>query len=512
MTEEEAKSIPNTPIGEFPLANSGMAQILGVTEGSVKVFIDEDSHQVLGGHISGSHAEELNRVISLAIQSNAELEDLIDLVYAHPTLSEAIGEAAESVLGRSIHLIPGDIKKPSQGLEQYDVAVIGAGPAGYVAAIRSAQLGKKVAVIERDRVGGTCLIRGCIPTKVILEATKSEEEIPTPEIRERMERVVRRMENGVQRLLVSNGVTLIEGEVDLSKSVLHGSLLELVVGGKTVSPFASQTPTFPPKTIKSKNVILATGSKPASLPGLEINHRNIIDSTDALELEIPDEMTIVGAGAIGLEFATIYKALGCRKVTVVEQAEQICPQWLDKDVAEILKKEMEKHGIAFELGKRFDVKNIPGGKVLIAVGRTPNTQQLRGKGIAIAANGFVQVNERYQVELGSGEYAENVFAVGDMVGGKLLAHKGSEEGKIAASVATGEETNFLDYDQVPSVIFSNPEQASAGLNEEAARRSGKTIEIRYLQTPDRESIFKVGFGISHAPLVLARFVGTCLVQ
>jgi glycine cleavage system T protein len=475
MTEEEEKSTPNALIGEFPLASSGMAQILGRTEGSVRLFIDKDSHEVLGGHISGSHAEELARFISLAVESNAKLEDLINLIYCHPTLSEAIGEAAESVLGHSIHLIPGDVKKPEE-LEEYDVAVIGAGPAGYFAAIRSAQLGKKVAVIERDGVGGTCLIRGCIPTKVVLEAIKSEEEVPLPEIRERMERVVRTLENGVQRLLITNGVMLIKGEVDLSKSKLQGSLLELVVGEKAV---------------KSKNVILATGSKPASLPGLEINHRNIIDSTDALELEIPDEMTIVGAGAIGLEFATIYKALGCKKVTVVEQAEQICPRWLDGDVAEILKREMEKHGIVFELGEGFDVKNIPGGKVLIAVGRTPNTRGLREKDIAIAANGFVQVNERYQVKLGNGEYAENVFAVGDMVGGQLLAHKGSEEGKMAASVATGEEANLLDYDQVPSVIFSNPEQASAGLNEEAARRSGRAIEIKYLQTPDKENAFKV---------------------
>ncbi len=483
MTEEEAKTTPNALIGEFPLASSGMAQILSETGGSVRLFVDRDSHQILGGHISGSHAEELTRVISLAIESNAKLEDLINLVYCHPTLSEAIGEAAESILGHSIHLIPRDVKKPEE-LEEYDVAVIGAGPAGYAAAIRAAQLGQKVAIIERDRFGGTCLIRGCIPTKVILEALKSEEEIPLtsgphvllPEIKERMEKVVKTLENGVQRLLTSNGVMIIEGEVDLSKSKLQGSLLELVVGAKTV---------------KSRNVILATGSKSASLPGLEINHRNIIDSTDALELDIPDEITIVGAGAIGLEFATIYKALGCIKVTVVEQAEQVCPQWLDRDVAEILKKEMEKHGIAFELRKRFDVTNIPGGKVLIAVGRTPNTRHLSEKEIALAANGFVKANERYQVKLGSGEYAENVFAVGDVVGGPLLAHKGSEEGKIAASVIAGGKTNFLDYDQVPSVIFSNPEQASAGLTEEAAKRSGKTIEIKYLQTPDKGNIFKI---------------------
>ena len=495
MTEGEVRPTPNALIGEFPLANLGMAQILGKTEGSVRLFVDKDSHQVLGGHISGFHAEELTRVIFLAIGSNAKLEDLIDLVYAHPTMSEAIEEAAESVLGHSIHLMPGHIKKPEE-LEEYDVAIIGAGPAGYFAAIRSAQLGKKVAIIERDRVGGTCLIRGCIPTKVILEAIKSEEEIPLPEIRERMERVVRTLENGVQRLFVSNGVVLIEGEVDLSKSKLQGSLLELVVGGKIV---------------KSKNVILATGSKPASLPGLEINHKNIIDSTDALQLEIPDEMTIVGAGAIGLEFATIYKALGCKKVTVVEQAEQICPQWLDEDVAEILKKEMEKHGIVFELGEGFDAKNIPGGKILIAVGRTPNTRQLREKNIAIAANGFVQVNERYQVELGNGEYAENVFAVGDMVGWQLLAHKGSEEGKIAASVIAGEKTNLLDYDQVPSVIFSNPEQASAGLNEETARRSGRAIEIKYLQTPDKENAFKVITGKRQGNLDTTKVLGVSII-
>jgi pyruvate/2-oxoglutarate dehydrogenase complex dihydrolipoamide dehydrogenase (E3) component len=174
MTAEEAGGNPDVLIGEFPFANLGMAQVLGKTEGSVRVFVGKRSHEILGACITGFRAEELIRVIALAVRLNVKVEDLVDLVYAHPTLSEAVGEAAESALGRAIHLMPRKASTPEPVTRHlsrdtpYDMVIVGSGPAGYVAAIRAAQLGQKAAVIEKGRLGGTCLIRGCIPTKTIL--------------------------------------------------------------------------------------------------------------------------------------------------------------------------------------------------------------------------------------------------------------------------------------------------------------------------------------------------------
>lgn len=475
MTAEEAEANPDILVGEFPFMLLGMARASGKTDGSVKVFIDKNSHSILGACIKGFHAKELIRITDLAMKSDAKVEDLADLVYAHPTLPEAIGEAAESALDNAIHLVPGEPSTPEE-VKEYDIAVVGSGPAGYVAAIRAAQLGKKVAIIEKDRLGGTCLIRGCIPTKTILEAIRSSEDISVPEIRERVERVVGDMESGIGRLLRANGIMVIEGEFDVSKSDLTGDVLELKVGERSIN---------------TGNVILSTGSESASLPGLEVDHENIIDSTDALKLEIPDELTIVGAGATGLEFAVIYKALGCKKVNVVEMREQICPGVLDEDMANALQKRIEDRGVAFELGKGFDTANIPEGKVMVAVGRKLNTQEFEEKDIALDRRGSAEVNDRFQVKLGSGDYAENIFAIGDIVGQPWLAHKGSKEGKVAAEAAAETETQPVDYNQIPSVIFTIPEVAAVGLTEEAARELGKNIEVKYLQTPDKENLFKI---------------------
>ena len=475
MTEKEAETDPNVLTGEFPFMLLGIAQASGKTDGSVKLFIDKSSHGILGAKISGFHAKELIRIIVLAMASNAKVDDLADLVYAHPTLPEAIGEAAECVLGNAIHLIP---EKPSMPKEvrEYDIVVVGSGPAGYVAAIRAVQLKKKVALIEKDRLGGTCLIRGCIPTKTILDAVKSGEDISSPEIRERVEQVVSRLEGGIRGLFKANGITLIEGEFDISKSDLTGDVLKLRVDGKVIN---------------TKSVILSTGSEPIHLPQLEIDHKNIIDSTDALKLDIPDKLTIVGAGATGLEFAIIYKALGCKKVNVVEKTEQICPGVLDRDMSRVLQKRIENRGITFELGKGFDATNIPEGKVLIAVGRTLNTQGFARKNIALNERGVVEVNDRYQVKLSNGVYAENLFAVGDIIGRQWLAHKSSKEGKTAAEVAAKVKTQPVNYNQIPSVIFTIPEVATVGLTEETAKKSGENITVRYLQTSDKENLLKV---------------------
>ncbi len=483
ITEKEAKENPDILTGEFPFILLGMAQVLGRTDGSVKIFINKDNNNILGANIGGFHAKELIRVITLAMKLNAKVNDLADLVYAHPTLSEAIGESAESALGNAIHLMPDEPIKPKEANE-YDVVVVGSGPAGYVSAIRNAQLGRKVAIIEKDRAGGTCLNRGCIPSKIILEAIKSEDEIPIPEIRKRVDKITKSLVGGIGSLLEAHGIVLIKGVVDIPKSKLDGDMLELVIDNRK---------------IYAKNVVMAMGSEPASLPRLPINHENIIDSTDALKLEVPDKLTVVGAGAIGLEMAIIFKALGCNKVTIVEIGDQICPGILDKDVADILQKKIEMQDISFDLGKGFDVENIPEGKVLVAAGRSLNTKVLSEKNISLTKKGAVEVNHQYQVKLKDGQYAKNLFAIGDIAGFQLLAHKSSKEGKVSAEAIARAEVQQLDYDQIPSVIFSMPEVAWVGLTEQNA---GKSFEVKYFRSLDKKDIFKAIFekGSSHTLL------------
>ncbi|MCM8827614.1 MAG: FAD-dependent oxidoreductase, partial [Candidatus Omnitrophica bacterium] len=472
ISEYQIRDREDILTSEFSFRNLGIAYVLGETKGEVKIYVDKESHRILGAKIIGSYDEELARVIRLGMNLDASIDDLADLVYAHPTLPEAIGEVAEAGLGRAIHLLPRTHKRGEpQKSNEYDVVVIGAGPAGYVGAIRAAQLGKKVVIIEKEKLGGTCLNIGCIPTKIILEAIKSKE-VSLSELKKQVENIISGLIEGIKSLVYNNGVNLIEGKVNFKESSFEGEILEIKVGERI---------------IQAKNIILAMGSRPADLPGLEINHTHIIDSTDALELDIPQQLTIIGAGAIGLEFAYIYKSLGCEKIKVVEMARQILPGILDEDMAKILQEEMEKQGIEFELGKVFDVNNLPQGRILIAVGRRLNTEGLTEKGIVLDNKGAVVVNENYQVRLKNQEFAPNIFAIGDIAGRQLLAHKAYKEAKIASEFIVKRNPNILDYNLIPAVIFTSPQVAIIGIKEEVR----KDIKVKYLQTDNGRNKFKL---------------------
>lgn len=372
-------------------------------------------------------------------------------------------------------------------MQEIDVqlAVLGGGPAGYVAAIRGAQLGATVALIEEREIGGTCLNRGCIPTKALLRSSevaglfrRSKEFGIITEMKgtdwstalARKDRVVRNLRMGLEHLISQNRIHLVRG---------HGvveSKNRIVVGWGT-----SET------AVSCEKLIIATGSEPLlpDIPGVGLP--GVITSNEALELpEIPERVLIVGAGAVGLEFATIFSSFGSA-VTVVELEERILPQE-DAEVAGELLKIMRRKGIRFWLGAR--VREISNGeecltvtieadgtktltvqKVLVATGRKLNTfsDDLLVLGLRME-KGKIVVNEQMETSIGG------VYAAGDVVGGKLLAHLAFAEGRVAAQSALG-ELGYLDYDIVPSCIYTDPEVASVGLSEEDAVRRGTEVVV-----------------------------------
>ncbi len=352
----------------------------------------------------------------------------------------------------------------------YDIVVIGAGPGGYVAAIRAAQLGAKVAVVEKEELGGTCLNRGCIPTKTLLATTNLFSSIkkassygiktdnPSVDFASMMDRknkVVKQLRSGIEYLFKTNKIEHIKGTVKfLNKNEIE------VSSGISVS------------TIQSSKFMIATGSIPANIPGIEIDHKKILNSDDILELQkVPSSLLIIGAGAIGVEFACIFNALGC-KVTLVEMLSNILPVE-DEEISDQLKQYLTKDGIVIETGLKVKSEKLKDyEKVLVAVGRKPYTDglELEKLGISKQSNGAIAVNNKMETNI------PGVYAIGDVAGGVLLAHKASAEGIVAAENACGKES-AIDYKVIPSCVYSMPEVASAGLKESAARKSGYEINV-----------------------------------
>ena len=361
-----------------------------------------------------------------------------------------------------------------------DLAVIGGGPGGYVAAIRAAQLKKKVVLIERDQIGGVCMYWGCIPTKSLLNQTKLYDEAKHcrnigPEkdklsldwkgVLEEKNRVVERLVKGTEFLLERNGVELVRGEARLE------SEKSIIVEGTEAT-----------KKIEAAAVILATGSRPAELPFLRPNGDTVLTSRDALDLQvIPGSLLVVGAGAIGLEMATIFRRLGA-EVTVLELLPHILPG-SDIEMTTRLERLLKRQKIkiwtqmkaaAFEMEGDACVltgiglkDNKPfrysAEKILSAVGRRPNSESFRGldSRLVINKHGFIQVDSFLETGV------PGIYAVGDVIGGKLLAHKASHEGIRAAENADG-RNEPMDWAAVPSAVFTEPEFASVGQTEEEA--------------------------------------------
>jgi len=370
--------------------------------------------------------------------------------------------------------------------ERADVAIIGGGPAGYVAAIRAAQLGGKVTVVEKEKVGGVCLNVGCIPTKTlvrsceVLSLIKKAQEfglevddarVNFTRLMARKIKVVNRLVAGVEYLLKKNKIRLIKGKATLTDS----STIE-VRGEKE-------------ERIKAEKIIIATGSHPVSLPLQGVDNQIVLTSTEALEIkDIPESLLIVGAGAIGVEFAYIYNSLGS-KVTLIEMLPHILPGE-DSEISEQLKKNMIKRGIEIftestlesvkKQGEKHSgvlkttqgKKEVLFDKMLVSIGRKPNSQDLglEKAGVETDEKGWVKVNLRMQTT------SPNIYAAGDITGRYLLAHVASMEGEIAAENAMGENSR-INYRAVPRFICSMPELAAVGLTEEQARKKGYRIKV-----------------------------------
>jgi len=367
-------------------------------------------------------------------------------------------------------------------MEEFDLIIIGSGSAGYVCAIRAADLGKRVLLIEKRELGGTCLNRGCIPTKAILKAAEiyreakeskvfginiNEISFNPEEIKNWKDSVVKKLVSGLEILINSRKILIKNGNGYL----LDGNLVEVETeNGK--------------ERFKGKDIVIATGSEPAIFKNFNIDHINVLTSDDALELnEYPKEIVIVGAGAIGIEFANFFNAFGV-KVTIVEMMPQIIPTLKDKKITNLMQRILEKRGIDFKLGIKIEeIKNKNGRvyltlengevieteKVLVSIGRKFNTENIGLENVGIKTE-----KERIVVDEYLRTNIPNHYAIGDVTGGLLLAHKAMKEGEVVAEIISGEDVK-MDYRVIPWVIFSNPEIATVGSTEEEAKSLGISV-------------------------------------
>ncbi len=371
--------------------------------------------------------------------------------------------------------------------ESYDLIVIGAGPGGYVAAIRAAQLGMRVACVDKNAaLGGTCLRVGCIPSKALLESSEryyearkgalaqhgigvGEVSLDLGALLARKDKIVGQLTSGVAYLFKKNGVT-----------PLHGMGRLLGEGRVEVTPVDGGAST----TLTARHVLIATGSEPASIPGVTLDGDRVGTSTEALAYPtVPEHLVVIGAGYIGLEMGSVWARLGSR-VTVLEYMKDLLPA-VDAEVAKLAKKAFTKQGLAIELGVRVtgatvqgqtvtvtydeagEAKSVQADRVLVATGRKPNTQGLGADtlGVTMDARGFIQVDAHYQTNV------EGVFAIGDVIPGPMLAHKAEEEGVAAVEHMAG-LPGHVNYDAIPGIIYTHPEVAGVGKTEQALKAEG----------------------------------------
>ncbi|MCY2686838.1 dihydrolipoyl dehydrogenase [Salinimicrobium sp. TH3] len=372
-------------------------------------------------------------------------------------------------------------------MSKYDVAVIGSGPGGYVAAIRCAQLGMKTALIEKySSLGGTCLNVGCIPSKALLDSSHhyddaikhfEEHGIEIPgEVKVNLEKMIDRKRSvvnqtvdGIKFLMNKNKIDVFEG-MGSFKDATHINIKKS--DGET-------------ETLEAKNTIIATGSKPANLPFIELDKERVITSTEALELkEIPEHLIVIGGGVIGLELGQVYMRLGA-KVSVVEYMDSIIPT-MDSALAKELTKSLKKQGMKFYVSHQVNSVERNGDEVvvkakdkkdkevefkgdycLVSVGRKPYTEGLNADaaGVKIGDRGMIEVNEHLQTS------TKNIYAIGDVIKGPMLAHKASEEGTLVAEVIAGQKPH-IDYNLIPGVVYTWPEVAAVGKTEEQLKEEG----------------------------------------
>lgn len=369
-------------------------------------------------------------------------------------------------------------------MSNYDLIIIGAGPGGYVAAIRAAQLGLKTAIIEKNAsLGGTCLNVGCIPSKALLSSSEhfhfaqhrfaahgiiaKELSVDVKTMMQRKDQVVSGLVKGISFLMKKNKVDVLNG---------HGKL----AGPNKVTLTAADGKS---STLEAKNILLASGSVPVELPFMKFDGKHIISSDQAIALpSVPKSMIVVGAGAIGLEIGSVWSRLGA-KVTVVEFLPRIAPGF-DLEIAKGLQKNLEKQGLTFYLNTKVQGSHIEKGKVivtanqdgkdvqlegdvvLVAVGRRPYTETLglEEAGVALTEKGRIRTNEHWQTSVPS------IYAIGDVIDGPMLAHKAEDEGVAVAECLAG-KAGHVNYSTIPGVIYTAPEASSVGMTEEDLQKA-----------------------------------------
>jgi dihydrolipoamide dehydrogenase len=371
-------------------------------------------------------------------------------------------------------------------MASYDLVVIGTGPGGYVCAVRAAQLGMKVAVVEKNpTLGGTCLNVGCMPSKALLHASEMFEEaahsfakmgvsvsapkLDLPSMMNFKQQGIDGNVKGVEFLMKKNKIDVLKG----TGKILGAGKVEVRGDGKT-------------ETVETKNIVIATGSDIARLKGIEIDEKRVVSSTGALSLgKVPEKMLIIGAGVIGLELGSVWRRLGA-EVMVVEFLDRILPG-MDGEVAKQFQRMLEKQGFAFKLGAKVTgvdtsgktlkarVEPAAGGPaeiletdvVLVCIGRVPYTEGLGLKeaGIALDNRGRVQIDAHFSTNV------KGVYAIGDVVAGPMLAHKAEDEGVACAEIIAG-QAGHVNYDVIPGVVYTTPEVSSVGKTEEELKQAG----------------------------------------
>jgi len=395
--------------------------------------------------------------------------------------------------------------------EPYDLTIIGGGPGGYVGAIRAAQLGLRVALVERDKLGGVCLHAGCIPTKALLQTAELLERVRRADqfgvlvgevtldyarAQARKRQVVETLHRGVEYLMRKNRIAVFSG---------HGRILSPTRVGISLND-GSET------EVETRHILIATGSRPRALPGIPVDNVRVLDSTGALELqEVPRSMVIVGAGAIGLEFCTLFRSFGA-DVTVVELLPRVLPME-DEEISEAMARSLSRKGVKVHTSSKVEeVERVEGGVkvristpegdrllsadyVLVAVGRVALTEGLGLEEVGVATkNGFIAVDDHMRTSVGG------IFAIGDVIGGYLLAHVASEEAVLAVETIAGKDPRPIDYLTVPRCTYSIPEVAAFGMTERQAREAGYPVKVgrfsfqassRALTLGEREGFVKV---------------------
>ncbi len=383
--------------------------------------------------------------------------------------------------------------------QRFDAVVIGAGPGGYPAAIRLGQLKVKTLVIEREYMGGVCLNVGCIPSKAVIHAAKMFEKMshagdlgisipgaPTLDMAKLQQwkgGVVNKLTGGVRTLLKGNGVSILDGSAKLEKSGADGHRITVTTKTGTES-------------IIAKNIVLATGSRPIEIPGFKVdNTGKLIDSTGALALDhVPKRMIVIGGGYIGLELGMVYAKFGT-KVTVVEATPRLLGT-MDKDCVAVVERKLKKMGVELmydtkaksweDKGDRAvltvelrdgKLATIDTDRILLSIGRRPNSENLGldVAGVALDKRGFVIADDQLRTNV------PGIYALGDLIGGMMLAHKATKEGEVVAEIIAGHKAAF-DVRTIPAVVFTDPEIASTGLTEDEAKAKGHT-ELRVGKFP-----------------------------